>query len=185
MRKRRAGQPGADGTVTMGWLDRLWGTRRETATDRLYAAVVAPAREEHWYLDGAVPDTVDGRFEMVSTILALLLLRFEGEPGAGRASAELTEAFVADMDGQLRQIGVGDVVVGKHVGKMMALLGGRLGALRDARSGDALRDVVLRNVYRGEDFGPAALTHTRDALADFDRRLADTAVETLLRGELP
>ncbi|MGN6123642.1 MAG: ubiquinol-cytochrome C chaperone family protein, partial [Sphingomonas oligoaromativorans] len=98
----------------------------------LYASVVAQARLPHWYRDGAVPDTIDGRFDMVSTVLALLLLRLEtlGEP-ARESSARVTELFISDMDGQLRQRGIGDLVVGKHVGRMMSQLGGRLTAYRE------------------------------------------------------
>ena len=161
------------------------GNRRDAEVEQLYAAVVDRARADHWYLAGGVPDTVDGRFEMVTTVLALVLLRLEGDPAASVQSAQLTEAYVEDMDGQLRQLGIGDVVVGKHVGKMMALLGGRLGALREARSGPALREAVLRNVYRGADPGAAALAHTGDALAALDAALAATPTDALLRGALP
>ena len=80
-----------------------------------------------------MPDTIDGRFDMVAAVTALVLLRLEaeGEAGAGR-SVLLTEMFIDDMDATLRQIGIGDYVVGKHVGRMMSALGGRLGAFREA-----------------------------------------------------
>ena len=79
----------------------------------------------------AVPDTVDGRFDMIAAVLCTVLLRLEREPEGLATTAPLTERFVDDMDGQLRQIGIGDIVVGKHIGKMMSMLGGRLGAYRD------------------------------------------------------
>jgi cytochrome b pre-mRNA-processing protein 3 len=50
-------------------------------------------------------------------------------------SVRLTELFVTDMDGQLRESGVGDLVVGKHIGRLMSVLGGRLGAYRAALAG--------------------------------------------------
>ncbi|MEI4584072.1 hypothetical protein WAC45_27695, partial [Klebsiella pneumoniae] len=63
----------------MGLLDRF--RRREAeAAFPLYDAVVARAREPHWYLDGGVPDTLDGRFDMVAAVLAMVLLRLETEP---------------------------------------------------------------------------------------------------------
>ena len=93
----------------------------------LYNSAVAQARRPDWYLAGGVPDTMDGRFEMVALVLSLVLIRLEGEAGdpARQLSADLADRFIDDMDGSLRQEGVGDQVVGKHVGRMMAALGGR------------------------------------------------------------
>uniref|UniRef100_UPI0015754C02 ubiquinol-cytochrome C chaperone family protein n=1 Tax=Sphingomonas bacterium TaxID=1895847 RepID=UPI0015754C02 len=139
----------------------------------LYDAVVLRAREPHWYLDGAVPDTVDGRFDMVAAVLAAVLLRMEREPDASAVpSARLTERFVEDMDGQLRQLGIGDIVVGKHIGRMMSMLGGRLGAYREGFAASAtdggagLGEAIVRNVYRGRPPAPDALDHVRAGLGD-------------------
>jgi cytochrome b pre-mRNA-processing protein 3 len=76
-----------------------------------------------------------------------------------RRGALLTELFVEDMDGQLRESGVGDVVVGKHIGKLMAVLGGRLGALRAAlAAGDAeLVEARWSATSLAEGRGPEAL----------------------------
>ena len=91
----------------------------------LYAAVVVEARRPGWYRDGGAPDTLDGRFDMVAAVLAVVLLRLD-DLGQADAAARLTERFIDDMDAQLREQGIGDVVVGKHVGRMVAALGGRL-----------------------------------------------------------
>src|SRR3546814_5150561 len=72
----------------------------------------------------------DLRFDMITAILCLVLLRLEGAPETKQQSVWLTELFVDDMDGQLRQIGIGDMIVGKHIGRMMSALGGRLSAYR-------------------------------------------------------
>src|SRR4051794_41844986 len=73
---------------------------------------------------------------MVAAVTALVLLRLEAEGEGGRAPAVLlTETFIDDMDATLRQVGIGDYVVGKHVGRMMSALGGRLAALCGARGG--------------------------------------------------
>lgn len=169
----------------MGFWERLRGGTRTHEAEALYGAVVARAREPDWYLAGAVPDTVDGRFGMVATVLAFVLLRLEDEPAAATAVARLTERFVEDMDGQLRQIGIGDVVVGKHMGKMMQLLGGRLGAYRDGLAAGDLRPAVVRNVYAGEAPDPAALDHVANRLAGFARALRDVETERLVAGDLP
>jgi len=128
----------------------LFGGKRDRATvDALYRAVVGAARDPGWYREGGVPDTIDGRFDMIAALLALVLLRLEADGDASRvASIALTEIFVDDMEGSLRQIGIGDLVVGKHVGRMMGALGGRLGAFRDAASnGQDLTAAVRRNIF--------------------------------------
>src|SRR5829696_5693339 len=108
----------------MSLIDRIFRTRRDAASMRpLYDAIVAVGRDPCWYRDGLVPDTLDGRFDMVAAILSLVLLRLEAEgDSARRESVLLTEIFVDDMDASLRQIGIGDFVVGKHIGKMMGAL---------------------------------------------------------------
>lgn len=135
--------------------------RRDEGRDALiplYNAVVAEARNPVWYLDGQLPDTVDHRFEMVAALTALAILRLDRAGDAGKHSAVmLTELFVDDMDGQLRQEGIGDIVVGKHIGKMMASLGGRISAYRDGLDGNGLGEALVRNLYRGVHPGDAPL----------------------------
>ena len=146
----------------MSLFNKLFGKNDDLAFARpLYAAVVAQARVPHWYVEGEVADSVDGRFEMVSVILALVLIALEGlGDSANLVSARLTEVFVEDMDGQMRESGMGDVVVGKHIGKMMSALGGRLGAYRDAlNEKGTLEAALVRNLYRGIQPLPGALIH--------------------------
>jgi cytochrome b pre-mRNA-processing protein 3 len=161
--------------------------RTPSAGDALYRHVVARAREPHWYVQGAVADTIDGRFDMIAALLAMLMLRLEQDDGPATRAAEvaIAEAFVDDMDPQLRQIGLGDLVVGKHVGKMMGMLGGRLGAYREALATGTLDAALLRNLYREQAPSPAALAHARARVEAFHSRLAATPVDQLLRGELP
>jgi len=168
----------------MGFLARLMGARPEAARP-LYDAIVARARQTHWYLAGAVPDTVDGRFDMVAAILSLVLLRLEQAPEGAEPAARLTEAFIDDMDGQLRQIGIGDIVVGKHIGKMMGMLGGRLGAYRDGLAASDIGPALVRNLYRGEAPGAAALAHVRETLVKLNAALQPVAIDALLAGSLP
>src|SRR3546814_7870384 len=122
-------------------------------------AVVATARAPHWYGGGTVPDTLDGRFDMISLVLALVLHRIDDDPEQGLAGVQLTELFVNDMDGQMRQIGFGDMVVGKQVGRMMSALGGRLGAYRAADGTVELREALIRNLWRGNAPAEAGLAH--------------------------
>jgi cytochrome b pre-mRNA-processing protein 3 len=138
----------------MGLLDRLRAAARPPAprADTLYRAVVAEARRPDWYLAGEAPDTLDGRFDMVALVLSLVMLRLERDGNAGVLNAALAERFVEDMDGSLRQMGIGDQNVGKEIGRMMSALGGRLGAYRDAAAADtdaAWANALARNLWRG------------------------------------
>jgi cytochrome b pre-mRNA-processing protein 3 len=170
--------------VQVQWIAKLFGSRDETALP-LYEAIVAQARTPHWYEAGAVPDSIDGRFDMVATILSLVLLRLEGEPAGAAPSASLTERFVEDMDGQLREIGIGDVVVGKHIGKMMGMLGGRLGAYRDALAGGDLDAVLIRNLYRGAGPDAGSLRHVHESLLAFRDALSTSPTAAVIEGKLP
>lgn len=172
----------------MTFLARIFGPPRDRLALRpLYAALVERAREPAWYRAGGVPDTLDGRFEMVAAVLALVLLRLEAD-GAAAASpaALLAETFVEDMDGTLREIGIGDVVVGRKVGKLMGALGGRLGAFREGLRGDGdFEAAVARNVFRGAPPSQEALAFVAGRLRAFDAALAGAALADIVAGRLP
>lgn len=169
----------------MSIFQRLFRRSDDQALAPLYRAVVERGRAPHWYREGGVADTLDGRFDMIAAILALLLIRLEADDEGRLAAARLTELFVADMDGQLREIGVGDVMVGKHIGRMMSALGGRLGAYRTAFGGGDLDAALVRNLYRGEAPGDAALAHVAARLRAFHAALGQANTASLLAGELP
>jgi cytochrome b pre-mRNA-processing protein 3 len=174
------------GLDVMLWRGLLRGRREETGIDRLYRAIVAAGRDPAWYLKGGVPDTVDGRFDMIAALLALVLLRLEADGDACRdATVRLAETFIDDMNGNLRQIGIGDLVVGKHVTRMMGALGGRLGAFRDAAADGDLVAPVRRNIFREHPPSDEALAFVADRLAGFRHRLKDESSERLEAGELP
>jgi cytochrome b pre-mRNA-processing protein 3 len=165
---------------------RLFGRGERDALAPLYGHVVAEARRPDWYRSGGVPDTLDGRFDMVAAVLSLVLLRLEDEGEAARApAAYLAELFVDDMDGQLREQGIGDVVVGKHIGRMMGALGGRLGALREAFANGELEDVIARNIYRGAPPGAEAMATVRDGLSGLRDRLSALSGADLVAGRWP
>ena len=134
----------------------------------LWHRVVAIARLERWYAECRVADTIDGRFDMVTAILAVVMLRMERDAELTGPSARLTEWFVEDMDAQLRQGGVGDIGLGKHMGRLMSTLGGRIGAYRDGLAGgaEALEDAVRRNVSLAEGGDPACVASGLRSLYD-------------------
>ena len=88
------------------------------------------------------------------------------------------------MDGQLRQNGVGDVGIGKYVGQMMSMLGGRLGAYRDGLAAGDLGQAVKRNLYRGDDPGEAALADSIAQLLAVRDQLAAVDTAEILAGRL-
>ncbi|WP_176592252.1 ubiquinol-cytochrome C chaperone family protein [Sphingobium sp. EM0848] len=150
----------------------------------LYNAVVAEGRQPHWYVQGQVPDSIDGRFDMIVAILAQVLMRLEAL-GAAQESVWLTELFVDDMDGQLRQEGIGDVVVGKHIGRMVSALGGRLSAYRAALSGEEdFSGALTRNLYRGQTPPADALAHVESHLRARWVRLGCLSRDALMAGDL-
>ena len=143
----------------------------------LYNRVVETARRPDWYTAGAAPDTMDGRFDMVALVLSLVLIRLEDDDSdaARQMSADLADRFIADMDGTLRQDGIGDQVVGKHIGRMMAALGGRLGAYREARTDDAaMASALRRNLWKDEPVDGAAV----DWVVAEARRVAEELATT-------
>lgn len=157
----------------------------------LYNAVVEVARRPDWYLSGEVPDTMDGRFDMVALILSLVLLRLENEPGpengaaAKQLCADLADRFIVDMDGSLRQEGIGDQVVGKHIGRMMAALGGRLGAYRDARGDDkAMAEALRRNLWRGAPVTDDAVAWVVQEARQLASQLANRPYAALVQGQI-
>lgn len=171
----------------MKLFNRLFSPRRDdhSAIRPLWHRVVEIAREKAWYTGLGVADTVPGRFDVITLVLALVLLRMEAEADLAAPSVRLTELFVDDMDGQLRESGVGDLVVGKHVGRLMGVLGGRLGVLRDAL---ALPDdielgaALARNMTLRKGTETAALAAATRLLAV---QLASLGAERVLAGDIP
>lgn len=150
----------------------------------LWHRIVELARTPALYSEDGVADTVAGRFDMIAAVISLVLLRIEADPTLGTQSVFLTELFVDDMDGQLRESGVGDVVVGKRMGKLMSVLGGRLGALREALSGEdntQLAAALQRNVTMSAGSDTAALAIR---LRAFHEGLALIDSQKLLTGEI-
>lgn len=171
-------------------LKRLVGAE-PSPVETLYAAVVAQARRAEYYVEGAVPDTLDGRFDMIVLILSLLMLRLEAESGddprhpAAQLSADLTDRFMTDMDGNLRQDGISDQAMPRHMGRMVAALGGRIGAYRGALNDHAaMAEALQRNLYRGEPVAQSAATFVAGAALRLARQLDTVPYARLAAGNL-
>lgn len=131
-------------------LKRLFAKKPENSRS-LYEAIVAAARRPTFYLDYGVADTVDGRFDMIALHMFLVLDRLrQGEATTEIFRQQLTDGFFTDMDRNLREMGVGDLSVGKKVRKMAEAFYGRVTAYSAAsqqKDEAALRDALARNVY--------------------------------------
>lgn len=160
------------------------GPDPRTALQPLWHRIVELSRSPVLYRDDGVADTVAGRFDMITVLLAVVLMRLERDRVLAPEAALLTELFVEDMDGQLRESGVGDMVVGKKIGKLVSVLGGRLGALRDARASRdraQLEAALARNVTMLEGHDTTALAARVQA---FDDQVAALDSKALIAGAI-
>lgn len=151
----------------------------------LFAAVTDEARRPHWYLEGGVADTLDGRFAMLSTIAALVLVRLEqlGENG-NVASVALTERFIEVMESEHRELGLGDPALGRKVRRLVGALARRTELWRGAAAGDRdWREATADSVYDGET-SEDALRHTSEGLKKVWARLQELGAADLAAGRL-
>jgi cytochrome b pre-mRNA-processing protein 3 len=130
------------------------GRRRQTI-DALYGAIVAQARHPEFYRDFGVPDTVDGRFEMIVLHIALFVRRVRSEPDDIRTlGQEIFDRFCADMDHSLREMGVGDLAVPKRMKGIGEAFYGRAQTYDRALAGadtEAVAATLSRNVFAASD----------------------------------
>jgi len=133
----------------------------KTAAGALHDAAVAQARAPALFSSLGAPDTVEGRFELLSLHVILLVDRLRNQGAAAAAvSQALFDVYVRDLDGALREMGVGDLTVPKHMRKLAQAFYGRAGAYNaafDGPDGD-LEAVVARTVLQSaEGADPAPL----------------------------
>lgn len=147
--------------------------QREQAAADLYLSAVEQARQPVYYTAFGVPDTLEGRYDMIILHVWMVVRRLT-RGGAEPVAQALVELMFADMDRNLREMGVTDLRVGKRVLNMAEAFYGRAGAYDRALAadGDALVAAVERNVFQSGKTGegnPAALAaHVRDQVAALD-----------------
>jgi cytochrome b pre-mRNA-processing protein 3 len=155
----------------------------------LYRLLVAQARQPTFYTDCGVPDSRDGRLEMVSLHAILLMRRLRDEGRAGQELAQrLFDVMFVDIDRHVREWGVGDLSVGKHVKKLAQSFLGQAAALDPplgARDPAALAELLRRNVYTEVAAPePAAVERLAAYVLRQERWLADQPADDLLAGSL-
>lgn len=170
----------------MGLLSMFRRRPHERAGFELYGAAVAAARAPALFASLGIPDTVEGRFDLVSLHVALLIRRLRTDPDArGPALAQAVfDAMFADMDLNLREMGVGDLSVGKKVRQAWEAFHGRALAFEaalDSADAAALPAALARNVWRGEP--PAGAAERLAAVARAQAaHLAGQGIDALAAG---
>ena len=150
----------------------------------LFAAVTNKAREPHWYVAGAVADTVDGRFRVLASVTALAVVRLEATSKGELASVALTERFIEVMESEHREMGLGDPKLGRTVRKLVGSLARRVALWRSAIAGAADWDEAAGESLYGGDAPKGALAHSVRELKELWAKLEATEVEALAEGRI-
>ncbi len=164
-----------------------FGSSAARPAESLYLAVVEQARRSEFYTEFGVPDTIDGRFDMILLHAFLLLRRLRGCGEQGdRLAQALFDAMFDDMDRNLREMGVGDLSVGKRVKKMVAAFYGRIAAYDSGlETGEAaLRAALKRNLYGTAPPAPDQLAAMAGYVRSQEDRLAAQDAEELIAGRV-
>ena len=154
----------------LGWLKRRLG--RDLTARKLYGSIVTQARRPAFYAAWGVPDTPQGRFEMVVLHLALVVRRLTREGAAGqRLARALNEHFIVDMDDTMREMTFSDLRVPREIKQVTAALLDRhkaySKALAEPQAGKLQEAIAAQLHYLG-DSGQFDIV----GLADYMRRAA-------------
>jgi cytochrome b pre-mRNA-processing protein 3 len=163
--------------------------RKDTATEpvfAVYSAIVAQSRLPHFYAHWGVPDTVTGRFDMISLHMALVFRRLRTEdPTQKEFSQAVFDLFFRDMDRSLREMGVGDLGVPKRIQKMGNLFFGLLSNISEAMDRNdqpSLEAVLARNIY--DEAGDGHASRMAAYLIAQDRALHSQSSADIMNGKL-
>jgi cytochrome b pre-mRNA-processing protein 3 len=160
-------------------------TAEPAAGAKLFEAITAEARRPSWYVEGAVPDTLDGRFAVLASLTALSLVRLEQlGASANLLAAALTEQFVHVMEAEHRELGLGDPTLGKTVRKLVGALAGRVDTWRAAAGGESSwLDAARHRLYKNgvED---AAVRYSAERMSNWWERLCLTPLTSLEQGAI-
>lgn len=162
-------------------------TGRQDAAYGLYNAIVRQARRPGFYLAWGVPDTVDGRFDMIAIHAHLVLRRLRRDHAATKDLAQaLFDLMFADMDVNLRELGVGDMGMAKRIRKMAEGFFGRIAAYDRGLDEDpaGLRDSLHRNLFKAVESTDDQAERVADYMRATDALLAAQALDDLTAGRV-
>jgi cytochrome b pre-mRNA-processing protein 3 len=154
----------------------------------LYGKLVAAARAPAFYRDLNVPDTIEGRYEMIALHAALLLRRVRED---GRKQAALAQAVLdfmaADWDRSIRELGVGDLSVARYMKRLGEGFYGRASAYDETllhSDESAVSEALLRNIYGGTDPGGQILAVFAAYVTSQARHLSGQPSEAIAAGQI-
>ncbi|MEE8438947.1 MAG: ubiquinol-cytochrome C chaperone family protein [Micropepsaceae bacterium] len=152
----------------------------------LYRAISAQARSPEFYTRFAVPDTIDGRFDLLALhgFLAMKVLKGCGKTGE-RIGTHLATSIFESLEEALRELGVGDIGISRRIKAMADAFYGRLAVYSAAEGESEMRDALIRNLYRGDnnrDF--EALLLARYMLQSLESLTRPGSESALLQGEV-
>lgn len=167
----------------------VWPFSRKTDASSgtaLYAAIVAEMRNPAYYRTAGVADTIDGRFALLSSLLALTDIRLgQGGDLAKARAPRLAECFIADMDVQMREEGFGDPSLGKQVRMMVGSLASRVDRWRGViERGASWSEATVASLYRDQPPSEAEVAAGEAMLREFWARLEASADEELVEGKI-
>ncbi|WP_342344540.1 ubiquinol-cytochrome C chaperone family protein [Thalassospira tepidiphila] len=160
--------------LLFGWLKKK--DRKQTAAFELYTAMVTQARQPDFYAKLGVPDTLEGRFDLILVHAFILFRRLKADDGDRDLAQHIFDVMFADLDQNMREMGVGDVGILKRIRKMSESYHGRIVAYEEGvQSGAAeLAAALNRNLYADCDASDAQLMamvgYVHDALAKLENQ---------------
>jgi cytochrome b pre-mRNA-processing protein 3 len=170
----------------------MFGVFRRRAQERqtvagLYAAIATQARLPVFYAALGVPDTVDGRFDLLVLHVWMVMHRLDAEPDSGQIKQDLFDAMFGHLDLTLREMGAQDLGVGRRIKRMAEGFHGRCSALREAwLGGDTakLEAALARNLFGKAAPAPDAPARMARYVGDAIGRLAATPAAELIAGRI-
>jgi cytochrome b pre-mRNA-processing protein 3 len=151
----------------------------------MYVRVVEQSRKPVFYREWEIEDTLDGRFDVIVAHLFLIIARLEDEKNTQEFIRVLSEAFFADMDRSLREMGASDTGVGIRVKKMAQAFYGRLKAYKEAISDEAALALALgRNAYREKPVSREAVASMTAYMVRNRYTLQLLSVDALTSGDI-
>jgi cytochrome b pre-mRNA-processing protein 3 len=168
----------------------MFGVFRRRAQERqavagLYATIAEQARQPAFYAELGVPDTVDGRFDLLVLHAWMAMHRLDAEADAGRIKQDLFDTMFSHLDLTVREMGAQDLGVGRRIKRMAEGFHGRALSFREAwLSEDTARmeETLARNVFGKATPSPEALSRLARYIGDSSRSLAATPLAELMAG---
>jgi len=160
--------------LLFGWLKKK--DRKQTAAFELYTAMVMQARQPEFYAKLGVPDTIEGRFDLILVHAFVLFRRLKTDDGDRDLAQHIFDVMFADLDQNMREMGIGDVGILKRIRKMSESYHGRIVAYEEGvQSGAAeLAAALDRNLFADTDVSDeqlmAMVGYVHDALALLDKQ---------------